>query len=364
MPASPIAHPQQAARPYLSVVATARNDNHGGDLLRRMQLFIDGLLDQCDRHRLDAELILVEWNPPTDRPRLADVLRWPARPGRCAVRIVEVPPHVHNRFELADRLPLFQMIAKNVGLRRARGEFALATNIDILFSEEMIAHLAQRKLRPDRMYRVDRHDVASDVPLDASPAERAEWCKGHVIRVNRRDGTHDARTGEFHRIYWSPTPKVRLLEALQDFRVVPTVTRKRLHLNGCGDFTLLHRDRWAALRGYPEMAIFSMHLDSVLCTAAHFGGAPEVVLPDPMRAYHIEHAVGSGWSPEGQAKLNARLAEKQIPQLQDHTFHLWAVRMRRDRTPLVTNEETWGMVNEDLPDYDPSVNRPAAAAAA
>ena len=29
------------------------------------------------------------------------------------------------------------MIAKNVGIRRARGEFVLATNIDILFSSEL-----------------------------------------------------------------------------------------------------------------------------------------------------------------------------------------------------------------------------------
>ncbi len=49
--------------PYLSVVATARNDNHGGNMLRRMQIFVNGFLEQCRRHQLDAELILVEWNP-------------------------------------------------------------------------------------------------------------------------------------------------------------------------------------------------------------------------------------------------------------------------------------------------------------
>ncbi|MDB5305838.1 MAG: hypothetical protein JWO38_40, partial [Gemmataceae bacterium] len=70
--------------PYLSVVAAARNDDHGGNLLGRMQLFVNGLLEQCRRHRLPAELVLVEWNPPPDRPRLADALRWPAG-SPCAV---------------------------------------------------------------------------------------------------------------------------------------------------------------------------------------------------------------------------------------------------------------------------------------
>ena len=36
-----------AAPPRLSVVVTARNDNHGGDMLQRMQIFVGGLLGQC-----------------------------------------------------------------------------------------------------------------------------------------------------------------------------------------------------------------------------------------------------------------------------------------------------------------------------
>jgi hypothetical protein len=49
-----------------------------------------------------------------------------------------------------------------------------------------------------------------------------------------------------------------------------------------------------------------MNIDSVVCYAAHHGGATEEVLPEPMRIYHIEHRTGSGWLPEGQARLFAR----------------------------------------------------------
>src|SRR3954453_8700966 len=123
-----------AHRPYLSVVATARNDDHGGNPLYRMQLFVDGLIAQADRFRVPTELVLVEWNPPADRPRLADVLDWPEGAGHCDVRIIEGPHDLHSPLERSDRLPLFQMIGKNVGIRRARGDLVLATNIDILFS--------------------------------------------------------------------------------------------------------------------------------------------------------------------------------------------------------------------------------------
>src|SRR5437588_6769749 len=101
--------------PYLSVVVTSRNDDHGQSLLRRMQTFVNALIGQCKRHGLPAELLLVEWNPPADRPRLAEALRWPADTGPCRVRLIEVPPGLHRRFQHSEALPLFQMIGKNVG---------------------------------------------------------------------------------------------------------------------------------------------------------------------------------------------------------------------------------------------------------
>src|ERR1051326_1032574 len=112
--------------PLLSVVATARNDDHGGNLLHRMQIFVDAWISQAKRHGLSSELILVEWNPPRERESLSEALRWPADTAPCEVRIVEVPPELHARYRHAAALPLYQMIAKNVGIRRARGKFVLA----------------------------------------------------------------------------------------------------------------------------------------------------------------------------------------------------------------------------------------------
>ena len=54
----------------LSIVVASRNDNHGGDMTRRMRIFVKGLIDQCNKFKLRAELIIVEWNPPSDKPLL------------------------------------------------------------------------------------------------------------------------------------------------------------------------------------------------------------------------------------------------------------------------------------------------------
>jgi hypothetical protein len=175
--------------PYLSVVVTSRNDGHGGDPLARLQAFVNTFDAQCRRFGLDAELIIVEWNPPPERPRLHQVIR---RPDGCAfpVRFIEVPKPLHDRLPRASVLPLFQMIGKNAGIRRARGRFVLATNIDIIFSNELVAFFAAGTLRPNAMYRVDRHDIESDYPVEAPLDDQLEYCHTHHLRVHRSSGTY------------------------------------------------------------------------------------------------------------------------------------------------------------------------------
>jgi len=175
-------------KPYLSLVVAARNDDHGGNMLGRMQGMLDSWIGQAESYGLHSEIVVVEWNPPADRPRLKDSLRWPSQPKYCDVRFVEVPPDVHARFRNAAAIPLHQMIAKNTGIRRARGEFVLATNIDIIFSAELMEFLAKRPLEAGVMYRIDRNDVSNAVPANASLSELLTFCESHMLRVFAREG--------------------------------------------------------------------------------------------------------------------------------------------------------------------------------
>jgi hypothetical protein len=175
-------------QPYLSIVVTARNDDHGGNLIGRMQAFVNAWIGQAKRHELSSELIVVDWNPPQDRPPLIHALKWPADTGPCQVRFIQVPPEIHRTYQHAAALPLYQMIGKNVAMRRSRGRFILATNIDIIFSDELVRFIAQEQLQPGRMYRMDRLDVMADVPVDGSLAEQLDYCASHIIRACTREG--------------------------------------------------------------------------------------------------------------------------------------------------------------------------------
>ncbi|MEW6077404.1 MAG: hypothetical protein AB1724_06320 [Thermodesulfobacteriota bacterium] len=330
--------------PYISFVVASRNDDHGGNLLFRMQLFTDALIAQCNRHCLDAELIVVEWNPAPERPRLFEALRWPENTGRCAVRFIEVPETVHRRFENSDKLPLFQMIAKNAGVRRAHGSFVLATNIDILFSDELMQTLASGQLRTDRMYRVDRYDVTADLPAGLTVPEQLAWCRKHVTRMYRNGGTFEIKGGKTVPVHPANQSLKGRLKRLFAW-LAPS-----LHTNACGDFTLLSRDKWQAVRGYPEMEIFSYYLDGLLCHAAHFAGARETCLKDPMRIYHIEHDPGSGWTPGiGGLMMEERLEKAGITRLDYSQYLTWVNQMKKEKAPIFFNkDDRWGLVDMPL----------------
>ena len=172
--------------PYLSVVAASRNDDHGGDPLIRTQIFINNFARQCEKYRLPAELIIVDWNPVPDRPGLAAVLHLPDESTFVQARTVTVPRLLHQRLKYAERLPFFQMIAKNVGIRRATGQFVLATNIDILFSDELMQFIARQQLDPKKQYRVDRYDIESGLSQQATLEETLDYAWSHPIRAHRR----------------------------------------------------------------------------------------------------------------------------------------------------------------------------------
>ncbi len=348
---SSAAHPAR-----LSVIATSRNDEHGGHLLARMQLFVEGLAEQADRFRLPVELILVEWNPPADRPPLIEALRWNPS-GYFQPQVITVPAELHRTYPHADDLPLFQMIGKNVGIRRSTAPFVLATNIDILFSDELFAFM-QTSLQPHAMYRVDRHDVRAELdgPRLPSPAEcralpvlREHGLDGMRYPHGRPPAVHVQREDGRLGVKPAVAELARMATAARDRIVLP-----RLHTSGCGDFTLASREIWFDMRGYPEWPIFSWHLDGVVLYQAYAGEVEMINLRPPMVAFHLEHGEGSGWTPES-TRLFDRLDAAGIPYLSTPEYRSVArkiVRGGRGLHPF--NDTGWGLVSSELTVARPS----------
>ena len=121
-----------------------------------------------------------------------------------------------------------------------------------------------------------------------------------------------------------------------------------LHTNACGDFALMSREDWLDLRGYPEWDLYSMNIDSALCISAARAGIEEVFLT--ARVYHIEHSIGSGYSPEGGQALWDRLRKKGIGWIDQQEIYDWDRQLRRLGSTMIFNRRDWGLIRHDLPD--------------
>ena len=182
--------PEDGQNIDLSFILTSRNDDHGDQPLKRLQAMIDNLAFHAKRLKARWEMVLVEWNPPADRPGLAEVLRLPGPKNPLSVRLEIVPSEIHNALPNSDKLPLFQMIAKNAGAKVAGGRYFLFTNIDILLSKPMADFLTDIPREMGVYYRTDRLDVDRDVPVDEGPDAVLAWAQTHQIRHNGLVGTY------------------------------------------------------------------------------------------------------------------------------------------------------------------------------
>ena len=339
------------SNPPLSIVVASRNDGHGGNLLRRMRTFLDGLLDQCRAYRVPAELVVVEWNPPPDRPGLCDVLPTPSADDWLTLRYIVVPGAIHRRYRRAPDLPMFQMIAKNVGIRRARGAFVLCTNVDLLFSDALFRRLAGGALRADTYYRANRCDVPDNLAPDGDLAERLAWCERNVIRRIGRDPRCRHINLEAIGMQGRSNVKNRIVDTLalglRPFWSREKLTFYRLDTFACGDFTLMSQAAWTAIEGYVELDLYSLHVDSLALVAATALGYAQHVFPRDACTYHIEHA--SGW--EGLAPLEKVRFLERWPSIDYSLVPEIAFETLRRGKPFGLNAPDWGYADVVLEEH-------------
>lgn len=322
-------------------MVTSRNDNHGGDLTKRMRIFLRGLRHQCRVHGLAAEVIFVEWNPPADRPLLHELLPGPDPDDTVSVRYVIVPEEIHQQYKRSDVIPLFQMIAKNVGIRRAEADFILCTNIDLLFSDALMKQLCDTKLRKGTFYRANRCDVPADIDESKSVGEQLRYCEENVFARHGYNPEYLNLIGVPGWVFKFPVLRLLdlMMKPLRSVLVDDIYNlMSKTDFHACGDFTLMHRDDWMAIEGYPELDLYSIHVDSMALTACIALGMEQYIFPREACTYHIHHE--DGWSAMSPIEL-IRFIEKR-PSLDWSVFYEAGKRIIRERSSFGLNGPDWG----------------------
>jgi hypothetical protein len=332
---------RSGADPHLSLVVALRNEQYGGDLFGRMRSFLRNVAWLSSRQRVRPEVILVEWCPLASEPPLAEILGESSSNGSLPVRIIRVPwETAASRFDQADEMILWTFTAKNVGVRRARSAFILATNADILFTPALFRAIGKRPLDNGTFYRTHRYDVEG-VPLGAGARAQLARCRHSVVRVNLLGGSV-----RFDR----PTGGRALDHAVRSYvsqqrSAQPTSTESRasrptewIHTNAAGDFFLAHRSIWEKLHGYPEFGSAGQ-LDGYICIMAASAGLEQVVFDGRRRIYHLEHHRAVDWE-QGDKPQHYVVP---FP-----TFLEAASEMLLSGRPTIFNDSSWGLGDIDL----------------
>jgi hypothetical protein len=234
--------------PYLTIIATGRNDDFGGDFNGRFFRALHFNHQQLVAAGISHEFVFVEWRPNDKRPLLASLLADEfADVTSLSLRSFVVDPAYHDALSLNPRLQFQEFIAKNVGIRRARGEFVLTTNTDIYFSRGLIARLQESALERGVLSRAARHDLIS--ALDVSDMD---W-----------DVLEDERNCE-----------------------IVNAIRPPLFTNASGDFLLLDHKTSQRIRGFNEVyRVAKIHIDGNFCMKAYASDISIVDIGAPV--YHV-----------------------------------------------------------------------------
>jgi hypothetical protein len=333
--------------PYLSLVVTSRNDNHGGDMTKRMRIFVNGLIHQTNKYKVLCELIMVEWNPPVNEKLLHEVLPQAGKEDYLTIRYIQVPAKEHQKLAFSDRLSIFQMIAKNVGIRRAKADFVLCTNIDLLFSDELFERIAKKDFKRGEFYRANRCDVPSDIDEGLSTKEQLAYAEKNILQRLGKNSMYPnfSNTSSFLFRFKICYPVFKRLSKLKTFISKPeSELYNTLDLDACGDFTLMSKEDWIKIQVYPELEVYSLHIDSMALFAAAAAGIKPVTFPAQQCTYHISHK--GGW--EFQTKKEKLLFYVNKPVLDWWAVYELGMELLKNKESYNINAENWGLADVAL----------------
>lgn len=308
----------------ISFVVTGRNDDYGGNLINRASTFVRVLSHFADKYRLPIEIIFVEYNPIPEK-YLFEEIYIPHVPF-VKIRGIIVPREFHERVK-QNNIPVLEYIAKNIGIRRAKGEYILATNPDIIFSEELIRHISEDKLNQSHFYRTDRNDIKQNKFSESlTPEEILKACKKNVIKILYTPRTHYVSWLLWlNRFIHDRRLSILSLAPFFNYRYPPN--RTLIYENASGDFLLAHRSVWEKAYAYDETP-HNLHHDGLMLYVLQVLGYKQEVLQYPI--YHISHQEGRIGRPGIEFSKYRKLTEK----------------MQETGIPHILNNSNWGFLKE------------------
>jgi hypothetical protein len=252
----------------ISCVICGRNDNYGGFLNERAEYSINSMLDEVD------EVIYVDWNG-FDKP-LTDVI---SIKDRQKLKVIVVSPEKckelmgEEKYNSAQKV--CEVLARNIGIRRATGDVIISTNPDVIFPKRYLIDYAVSKLKEDEMLTLTKHDV-----------ELSELDKHFKKNIDIEMLPVIFGLNSITNRIMSPFVSINK-DIIERFPEDKHHTLASI-ICACGDFQMAHKSMWYKIRGFEENTVKRSYTDTqVQYKVIMAGGTVKTSTFPPV--YHIEH---------------------------------------------------------------------------
>lgn len=247
----------------LSAVVVTRNDNYGGNLNDRAVFCLNSLIDTFD------EVILIDWN--SDKgPLLWDINDKVESKGKLKHIVInpEVAKHLTNFDPHAQVCN--EVLGRNIGIRRATGDYIVSTNIDVIAPRrEDLEKAIIEEFDKNTFYTISRRhtDWETIEEFCGGTREYGRWreIREHLIQNSEERTTEESVVNG------------------DDYSII----------NCCGDFQLAHRDIWHSIKGFEEDLIYVLYSDTNVQKKAVMHGYDLKAVYSPA-LFHIYHGKGGG----------------------------------------------------------------------
>ena len=248
----------------LSAVVITRNDNYGGNLNDRATYCLNSLVNTFD------EVILVDWNSPDNKPQLWDIQDKIDLKGN--LKHIVITPEIASM--LTNNDPQAQVccetLARNIGIRRATGDYIVSTNIDVIAPRrDQLEKTIKNELNDDTFYTISRRytDWEQIEKFHGGERKYSDW---ESLRDHLIENSEERTTGE------------SVVEG-DNYSII----------NCCGDFQLAHKNIWNEIRGFEEELIYVLYSDTNVQKKAIKHGFKLKAIYSPA-LFHIFHGKGRG----------------------------------------------------------------------
>jgi len=252
----------------LTAVIISRNDNYGGHLNERATYAINSAINTYD------EVFYIDWNSPTHS------LLWDIQDNlqlKGNLKHFVIPPSAAKQLTGYDSQAQLccEVLARNIGIRRATGDYIVSTNIDIIHPKREDIETIINESDGNTMITLSRREVTWDIikEFHGGDMKFQDWDKlRDYIYVNSEERIKGEETvnGDNYSI-----------------------------INCCGDFQIAPKHIWNEIRGFEEELIYPLYADTnVQKKSVKHGFGLKAIYNPPM--FHINHG-SKGWGGGGIA---------------------------------------------------------------